>query len=147
MYHIEFDIAAVFVTLFIAYYIIFKKGIRKHANRVFLGMISINFIAEISDIFGSLANNHPEYTTEFIKDFWNYLYISSHNTLAYVLVVYVFYLIGYEKSKRTALLISATPFVIEMILLFTNPFHKRIFYYDEAGNPRLWISSIGIRTQ
>ena len=53
MYHIEFDIAAVFVTLFIAYYIIFKKGIRKHANRVFLGMILINFIAEISDIFGS----------------------------------------------------------------------------------------------
>ncbi|MBR3082405.1 MAG: EAL domain-containing protein [Clostridiales bacterium] len=133
MYHIEFDIAAVFVTLFIAYYIIFKKGIRKHANRVFLGMITINFIAEISDIFGSIANNHPEYTTEFIKDFWNYLYISSHNTLAYVLVVYVFYLIGYEKSKRTALIVSASPFVFEMILLFTNPFHKRIFYYDEAG--------------
>ena len=133
MYHIEFDIAAVFLTLFIAYYIIFKKGIRKHANRVFLGMISINFIAEISDIFGSLANNHPEYTTEVIKDFWNYLYISSHNTLAYVLVVYVFYLIGYEKSKRTALLISAAPFAFEMAVLFTNPFHKKIFYYNEAG--------------
>ncbi len=133
MYHIEFDIAAVFVTLFIAYYIIFKKGIRKNANRVFLGMILINFIAEISDIFGSLANNHPEYTTEVIKDFWNYLYISSHNTLAYVLVVYVFYLIGYEKSKRSALIIAAAPFVIEMIILFTNPFHKRIFYYNEEG--------------
>lgn len=133
MYHIEFDIAAVFLTLFIAYYIIFKKGIRKHANRVFLGMISINFIAEISDIFGSLANNHPEMTTEVIKDFWNYLYISSHNTLAYVLVVYVFYLIGYEKSKRTELIISAAPFAFEMAVLFTNPFHKRIFYYDEAG--------------
>lgn len=133
MYHIEFDIAAVFLTLFIAYYIIFKKGIRKHANRVFLGMIVINFIAEISDIFGSLANNYPEMTTEVIKDFWNYLYISSHNTLAYVLVVYVFYLIGYEKSKRTVLLISATPFAAEMAILFTNPFHKRIFYYDEAG--------------
>ena len=133
MYHIEFDIAAVFVTLFIAYYIIFKKGIRKHANRVFLGMILINFIAEISDIFGSLANNHPEYTTEVIKDFWNYLYISSHNTLAYVLVVYVFYLIGYEKSKHTALIIAAAPFAFEMAVLFTNPFHKRIFYYDEAG--------------
>ena len=133
MYHIEFDIAAVFVTLFIAYYIIFKKGIRKHANRVFLGMILINFIAEISDIFGSLANNHPEYTPVFVKDFWNYLYISSHNTLAYVLVVYVFYLIGYEKSKRTALIIAAAPFAFEMAVLFTNPFHKRIFYYDEAG--------------
>ena len=71
-------------------------------------MILINFIAEISDIFGSLANNHPEYTTEVIKDFWNYLYISSHNTLAYVLVVYVFYLIGYEKSKRSALSWSCT---------------------------------------
>ena len=112
-YHIEFDIAAVFVTLFIAYYIIFKKGIRRNANRVFLGMISLNFLAEISDIFGSIANNNPELTTRPIQDFWNYMYLSTHNILAYVLVMYVFYLIGYEKTKKTPLLILAIPVFVE----------------------------------
>ncbi len=133
MYHIEFDIAAVFLSLFIAYYIIFKKGIRKTANRVFLGMITLNFLAEIADIFGSIVNNNPEYTARFVQDFWNYLYLSTHNTLAYVLVIYVFYLIGYEKSKRNQLLIAGTPLLTELILLFTNPFHKLMFYYDEKG--------------
>ena len=133
MYHIEFDIAAVFVSLFIAYYIIFKKGIRKHANRVFLGMITLNFLAEIADIFGSLANNNPQYTARAVQDFWNYLYLSTHNTLAYVLLIYVFYLIGYEKSKRVSLLLTGIPLLSELILLFTNPFHHLIFYYDEKG--------------
>ena len=132
-YHFEFDIAAVFITLFIAYYIIFKKGIRRNANRVFLGMISLNFLAEISDIFGSIANNNPELTTRPIQDFWNYLYLSTHNVLAYFLVMYVFYLIGYEKTKRAPLLILAIPAISELLLLFTNPFHNLMFYYDEKG--------------
>ena len=132
-YHIEFDIAAVFVTLFIIYYIIFKKGIRKHANRVYLGMLSLNLLAEISDIFGSIANNDPEYTIRYVQDFWNYLYLSTHNIMAYVCMVYLFYLIGYEKTKRKVLVILGIPIVTEMILLFTNPFHHLIFYYDDRG--------------
>ena len=60
IYHIEFDIAAVFITLFMAYYILFKKGVRRHANRVYLGLLVFNFLAEIADIFGSLINNQPE---------------------------------------------------------------------------------------
>ena len=132
-YHIEFDIAAVFITLFIAYYIIFKKGVRKNANRVFLGMISLNFLAEIADILGSVANNNPDLTTRPIQDFWNYLYLSTHNVLAYVLVIYVFYLIGYEKTKRISLIILSVPVTVEMMILFTNPFHGQMFYYDEKG--------------
>ncbi|MBO4449398.1 MAG: EAL domain-containing protein [Clostridiales bacterium] len=134
IYHIEYDIAAVFITLFMAYYIIFKKGIRRHANRVYLGMLVFNFLAEISDIFGSLANNQPEYTTRYIQDFWNYLYLSSHNVLAYVFVIYVFYLIGYEKTQRKALIFLAIPVGVDLLLLFSNPFHRQIFYYDEQGH-------------
>ena len=134
IYHIEYDIAAVFITLFMAYYIIFKKGIRRHANRVYLGMLVFNFLAEISDIFGSLANNQPEYTTRYIQDFWNYLYLSSHNVLAYVFVIYVFYLIGYEKTQRKALMFLAIPVGVDLLLLFSNPFHRQIFYYDEQGH-------------
>jgi len=133
IYHIEFDIAAVFVTLFIMYYVIFKKGIRRHANRVFLGMIIFNFLAEISDICASLASNYPEYSSVYIQDFWNYIYLATHNILAYILIMYLFYLIGYEKSKRRALLVSGIPMLVELLLIFTNPFHKLIFTHDENG--------------
>ena len=133
IYHIEFDIAAVFVTLFMAYFIIFKKGVRKHANRVYLSMLVFNFIAEIADIFGSYANNHPDITTVYIKDFWNYLYLSSHNVIGYIIVVYVFYLIGYEKTQRKAMSLLVIPIGVDLTLLFTNPFHRQIFYYDDLG--------------
>ena len=131
IYHIEFDIAAVFVTLFMAYYILFKKGIRRHANRVYLGMLVFNFLAEIADIFGSLVNNEPWIAAEYIQDFWNYLYLSTHNIIAYIFVMYMFYLIGYEKTKHRALMLTGLPVLFELILLFTNPFHKLMFYYDE----------------
>ena len=132
IYHIEFDIAAVFITLFMAYYILFKKGVRRHANRVYLGMLVFNFLAELADIFGSLINNHPELSSVYIQDFWNYLYLSTHNIIAYIFVVYMFYLIGYEKTKRRALMLAGIPILFELILLFTNPFHKLMFYYDET---------------
>ena len=132
-YHIEYDIAAVFVTLFMAYYIIFKKGIRRHDNRVFLGMLVFIFLAEISDIFGSLANNNPQFTYRFVQDFWNYIYLSTHNTMVYVFALYIFYLVGYEKAKRRLLIYMGIPLLIDLILLFSNPFHGQVFYYDENG--------------
>lgn len=133
IYHIEFDIAAVFVTLFMAYFIIFRKGVRRHANRVYLSMLVFNFIAEIADIFGSYANNHPELSTVYIKDFWNYLYLSSHNVIGYIIVVYVFYLIGYEKTQKKTMTFLVMPLGVDLTLLFTNPFHRQIFFYDDAG--------------
>ena len=64
-YHIEFDIAAIFLALFIIYYIIFKKGLVRHANRVYLVLVLLDFIAVISDIMSSVANNRPDYSENF----------------------------------------------------------------------------------
>ena len=130
-YRIEFDIAAVFLTLFIMYYIVFRKGLRRHANRVYLGMLVLNFLAEISDIIGSLANNDPYYYSPLIQYFWNFLYIVTHNMMALVLIIYLFYLIGYEKDKKKALIALSVPYVVEMLLILSNPFHGLIFYFDE----------------
>jgi len=60
IYHFEFDIEAVFLTLFITYYTIFKKGLVRHANRVCLVLILLNFLSEFSDIMSSIANNNPD---------------------------------------------------------------------------------------
>ena len=130
-YHIEFDIAAVFVTLFIIYYVVYKKGLRRHANRVFLVMLLLGIISEFSDIFSSLSNNYPEEFTRSFMDFWNYMYLCSHNILAFLLDVYVFYLLGYQKSKPISLYFLALPITFDIIVLLTNPFHELVFYYDE----------------
>lgn len=134
VYKIEFDIAAIFLTLFIIYYIIFKKGLSKHANRVYLTMLVVNFIAEISDIVASLANNNPGFYAFFFHAFWNYLYLLSHNLMALMIVVYLFYLIGYEKRKKVALQLITIPYAIDVVLLLTNPIHKWVFYFDESGH-------------
>ena len=132
-YHIEFDIAAVFVTLFISYYVIFKKGLRRHANRVFLILLALHFVAEISDIFGSLANNYPGSTSLWAQDLWNYTYLISQNVLAFTFVLYLFYLLGYEKTRKYAFWLLCIPIGAELLLLLSNPFHNQVFYYDENG--------------
>ena len=132
-YHIEFDIAAVFVTLFIMYYVIFKKGLRRHANRVFLILLMLHFVAEISDIFGSLANNYPGTVNVLVQDLWNYTYLFSQNVLAFTFVLYLFYLLGYEKTRKFAFWLLCIPIGTEILLLFSNPFHHKVFYYDESG--------------
>ncbi|MCR4697077.1 MAG: EAL domain-containing protein [Lachnospiraceae bacterium] len=130
-YHIEFDIAAVFVTLFIVYYVVYKKGLRRHANRVFLVMLLLGVISEFSDIFSSLCNNYPDEFTRSFMDFWNYVYLCTHNVMAFLLDVYVFYLLGYQKSKPISLYFLALPITFDIIVLLTNPFHELVFYYDE----------------
>ncbi len=147
IYHYEFDIAAIFVTLFISYYIIFKKGLRRHANRVYFVMLLLALIAEISDIFGSVANNHPEFSSRFIQDFWNYVYLISHNMLAFAFVLYLFYLLGYEKSRKAATVWLCLPALTELGLFLSNPFHHQVFYYDENGtylHGRLFIVIYGV---
>ncbi len=132
-YHIEFDIAAVFVTLFIMYYVIFKKGLRRHANRVFLILLLLHFVAEISDILASASNNDPYLTTRLVQNISNYTYLFSQNVLAFVFVVYLFYLLGYEKTRKFAFWLICIPIGAELVLLFSNPLHHGIFYYDETG--------------
>ena len=132
-YHIEFDIAAVFVTLFIVYYVVYKKGLRRHANRVFLVMLLLGVISEFSDIFSSLCNNYPDEFTRSFMDLWNYVYLCTHNVMAFLLDIYVFYLLGYDKTKHTSMFFLGLPITFDIIVLLTNPFHEQVFFYDEMG--------------
>lgn len=134
MYHIEFDIAAVFVTLFILYYIIFRKGLSKHANRIYLCMLVLNLAAEFSDITAAVINNEPALGGLVIQYLSNYIYLAAHSILGFMLVIYLFYLIGYEKHEKAAQLMLSAPVCVILILLITNPFHRKIFFIDENRN-------------
>ncbi|MBR4580795.1 MAG: EAL domain-containing protein [Lachnospiraceae bacterium] len=132
-YHIEFDIAAIFLTLFIIYYIIFKKGLVRHANRVYLVLVLLDFIAVISDIMSSVANNRPDYSERIFQDFWNYVYHFSHTMIAYVFVVYLFFLLGFVKKKQKTMYAVSVPIIAGGVLLLSNPLTKWLFYYDAEG--------------
>ena len=134
IYHFEFDIAAVFLTLFITYYIIFKKGLVRHANRVYLVLILLNFLSEFSDIMSSIANNNPDASERVFQDIWNYIYLSAHNVMAFAFVIYLFFLLGFVKKKQNQMFLLTIPITIDLILLYSNPFTKLIFLYDAEGH-------------
>ena len=116
IYHFEFDIAAVFLTLFITYYIIFKKGLVRHANRVYLVLILLNFLSEFSDIMSSIANNNPDASERVFQDIWNYIYLSAHNVMAFAFVIYLYFLLGFVKKKQN-----------QMFLLFQSVHQTDLF--------------------
>ena len=100
VYHFEFDIAALILTIFMAVLIFFKKGLVRHANRVFLSLIGLIFASELSDIFSSIYNNSPSPSTVVYQDLWNYLYLFAHNALAYCFMIYLFFLMEFVKKKK-----------------------------------------------
>ena len=134
VYHFEFDIAALILTIFMAVLIFFKKGLVRHANRVFLSLIGLIFLSELADIFSSIYNNSPSPSTVVYQDLWNYLYLFAHNALAYCFMVYLFFLMEFVKKKKVAMFILSIPFAVDVILLVLNPFTKWVFLYDENGH-------------
>ena len=132
-YHIEFDIAAIILTIFITYFIFYKKGLVRRANRVFLVLIGLVFVSEISDIFSSLSNNDPDSAQRWSQDIWNYIYLVAHNALAYSFTVYLFFLLDLVKKKKKELYLLTIPFIGDLFLLLINPFTGLTFYYDAQG--------------
>ena len=132
-YHVEFDVAAVILTIFIAYFIFFKKGLARHANRVYLVLIGLVFLSEVSDICSSLINNDPDSSNRISQDVWNYVYLTAHNALAYCFTIYLFFVLGVVKRKRREMYLVTIPFLGDLALLISNPFNGLTFYYDAEG--------------
>ena len=132
-YHVEFDVAAVILTIFIAYFIFFKKGLARHANRVYLVLIGLVFLSEVSDICSSLINNDPDSSNRLSQDVWNYVYLTAHNALAYCFTIYLFFVLGVVKRKRREMYLVTIPFLGDLALLISNPFNGLTFYYDAEG--------------
>ncbi|MCR4798330.1 MAG: EAL domain-containing protein [Lachnospiraceae bacterium] len=132
-YNFDFDIAAIVLLLFTMYHIIRKKGVGQNANNIYLMIVLAAFISAVGDIFSVVAAAAAPDNFA-LQDFWNYVFLGVHNSMPYLFLLYVLQLfsISLKYTKRQFVLI-ALPYLFVLLLLATNNFHRKVFYYDFLG--------------
>ncbi|MBO6112815.1 MAG: EAL domain-containing protein [Lachnospiraceae bacterium] len=134
LYNIDFDIAAVIISLFILFHIFVKKGLKTASNRVFLLLVASNLAASVTDIISSILNSYPDTMVIWQADLVNTLYLALHNSMTPLMLLYIFCLLGdFMRMNRLLLKAVFIPVFSEYILLLLNPFFRFVFYYDENG--------------
>ena len=88
-YNIDFDIGAIFIWLFTVFYLFFKKGLKKTANRIFVCIVLCGLISSIADTVGSYTISYPQRFSCLFMDLWNYMFLSVHNLMSYLFVLYL----------------------------------------------------------
>ena len=132
IYNINYDIAAIFIYTFILIVFFLKKELDKTSNKFFMVLAVLGIITSISDVISSIGNSYIEEWSFAARDFWNYLYLTAHNTASMIFTLYIIFLLGINRRmtrRHFALCLLPYAFVIAGLLL--NPFLHWIFYYDE----------------
>ncbi|MBR0163461.1 MAG: EAL domain-containing protein [Lachnospiraceae bacterium] len=118
---------------FILLLIYTRKDNSKASNWLFFIFVSLGMLSAVSDIISSYYISYPERTTHFMLDFWNYFFLSVHNLMSYVCVIYVIFLIGLEQRMRPySWVLVSLPGAASLLLIFGNPFTQQLFYYREG---------------
>ena len=133
IYNIHYDICALVISLFSIIFVIFRKGIRNKQNIILFVMILAAFLASFFDIASSVGNSYVDDYSYGIRDFMNYAYLISHNSLTFLFLRYVISLTGLDyknRNKKWFAFKAAIPYVIILLLLGLNPVLHEVFYYD-----------------
>lgn len=72
IYNVNYDIAAIFIYVFILIVFFMKKEINKASNDLFFVLCCCGFIAAVSDIVSSVGNSYVEEWSYAARDVWNY---------------------------------------------------------------------------
>ena len=75
LYNVDFDICAVFVSIFTIFFIFFNKGIKKTENKIFLCLIISAFIASVFDTLATYVNTYIFKNGYTYMDFTNYVFL------------------------------------------------------------------------
>ena len=134
VYVIDFDIAAVFISIFVIFYTFNKKGLKAVSNRLFLALIIINLITAAADIASSVRNSYPDPNALWRQDVWNYIYLIAHNSVPPLLLCYILSLLRFPFSRKKWVgVVIYLPLMADIALLFMNSTQRFVFYYDETG--------------
>ncbi len=132
-YIIHFNIAALFVTVFITVFLFFKKDRSKPSNKILLALFISHFLAVIFGIGSPITNNNIHLYSFGFRDLWNYGFLVSHNTTAFLFTLYVIYFLGvHHKKAKKYFLFTSIPFMVSMAIFIMNPFLNWLFYYNDA---------------
>ena len=132
IYNIHYDIAAIFIYTFILIVFCLKKELNKTSNKLFLFLAFLGVITSLADIISSIGNSFIEEWSFAARDFWNYLYLTAHNTASMIFTFYIIYLLGINRRMtKRHFAVSLVPYLSVIFGLIANPIFHWIFYYDE----------------
>ncbi len=133
---LNFDIAAVFLSVSIFISFILRKTTKGSKNMMYLAVNGLILGAAILDIitmlFGSVfpANEF----TLFEQALFNYMYFIVRNATPPTYIIYSIYVLGRDHIIRESLpikLILNVPYIIIVLMLVMNPWNSCVFYFDD----------------
>lgn len=133
---LTFDICALIVLIILAISIITRKLYIGRSNRLFCAMMAFIFITTVTDILAGLYGSVIPVSSNNVsmRSFLNYVYFIARNLTP---VAYIFYVISYigvwhiYVRDRKMFIIFLSPAVLSLLLIFSNPFTRLIFYFDD----------------
>ena len=134
--YLEFNYCAVPVFIIILMTTYLRKTTKGQTNRAFLALGWTSLVATLADIMTEVINNSPSLLSE--RPFWleafHYLYFSVRGAgvWIYLVFIYAFFRMSYKLRRRKMYILLLVPYAIDMLVLFTNPFHHLVFKL-EAG--------------
>lgn len=132
LYNVDFDICAVFVSIFTIFFIFFNKGIKKTENKIFLCLIISAFIASVFDTLTTYVNAYIFKNGYTYMDFTNYVFLIFHNISSYSFLLYIIYLMHINyKIKKLTFYILTLPIITSVLAILTNPFTHLVYYFNK----------------
>lgn len=134
LYNIDFDIAAIVISLFTIYYIIIKKGLWKAANKIYMVIVFAILISSITDIASAVTISYPERYSVVVQSVWTHLYLAVCNITPFLFVLYILCVLKImNRFRRIHIVLIGIPVVISLFVILCNPFFHWAFYFDTDG--------------
>ena len=135
IYNVYFDIFAVVISFFSIILAFTKKDFWKRQNFILFVLLVTTFLASLLDIVSSIGNSYIVEWSYGLRDVLNYGYLAIQNVMPYLFCLYIVFLIDLDnklsrKRRRLFHIGLSIPYVVDVVLLFLNPFIREVFYYD-----------------
>lgn len=130
-YIYEFDIAGCCVILIFALLLLIRKNFPSYTNKLYTAMLSTSFFATCMDLVTICTIAHADTVPLWLNYSTNMLYLASFNSCA---ILYYIYILALTKENHTTFfdrLVCGVVIAIDALLIFTTPFTKLVFYFNE----------------
>lgn len=131
-YIIHYDIAALIILSLVMIHFFYKKTINTRQTRLFTYLTIVALFSIVMDLISVYTIQNASAVPLWLNYLININYIASFN---WVITIYLQYLVavikGSERLTRKEQNIILLPISIETLLIFTTPWTKLVFFFDE----------------
>ncbi|MCR5033042.1 MAG: EAL domain-containing protein [Lachnospiraceae bacterium] len=133
LYNIDFDICSIIINVIVFICLLVMKDMHRRENKLFMIVILTGLFSAVFDIISAQAISSSSRDQLLLAELFTYLYLMVHNATPYIFCIYVTVISGtYYKTPKYRYFLLAIPLIVDFLLLLTNPFSNKVFYFDSA---------------